>query len=209
MVKRIFDVIVSLIGLIILSPILLVIALLIKILDRGPVFYKGVRVGLAGKYFKIYKFRTMVEEAEKLGGSYVPDDDPRITNIGKFLRKFKLDELPQLINVLKGDMSLVGPRPEVPQYISFLSEEEKETLSVRPGITDWASLWDIDEGAFLAGCKNPEKKYLEEIKPVKVRLQLRYVRNKSFLVDINIIILTILSIITRKKIISKVDFGRY
>jgi len=209
MAKRIFDIVASLIGLVILSSIMLVIALVIKIVDRGPVFYKGIRAGLWGENFKIYKFRTMVEGAEKLGGSCVPDDDPRITNVGRFLRKYKLDELPQLFNVLKGDMSLVGPRPEVPEYISLLSDEGKEILSVKPGITDWASLWDIDEGAFLSGCKNPEKKYLEEIKPVKTRLQIKYVRNKSFLVDIKIIILTILSVITRKRIISKIDFERY
>lgn len=185
---------------------MLIIAILIKILDKGPIFYKGVRVGLGGRYYKIYKFRTMVKEAENIGGSCVPDDDPRLTRVGNFLRKFKLDELPQLINVLKGDMSLVGPRPEVPQYISFSSEEDKEILSVRPGITDWASLWDIDEGALLAGCENPEKKYLEEIKPVKVKLQLRYVRDRSFFIDIKIIILTIFSIITRKRYLNTNDF---
>lgn len=133
----------------------------------GPVFYRGVRVGRNGKLFRIYKFRTMVVNAEKIGGSSTADDDPRITRIGKFIRKHKLDELPQLINVLKGEMSFVGPRPEVQHYVNMYTAEEKAMLSVKPGITDWASLWNSDEGAILAGSPDPEKTYMEEIRPEK------------------------------------------
>lgn len=201
-IKRIFDVIVSAIGLIILSPLMLVIAYLIKREDGGPVFYRGVRVGRYGKPFRIYKFRTMVVDAEKLGGPSTADDDPRITRIGRVLRKYKLDELPQLINVLKGEMSLVGPRPEVKFYVDMLSEEERELiLSVRPGITDWASLWNPDEGAVLAGSDDPEKTYMEKIRPTKIKLQLKYVKERSFWTDLKIIFLTILTVITKKRFV--------
>ncbi len=200
--KRIFDVIVSAIGLIMLLPVMLVIAYLIKREDGGPVFYRGVRVGRYGKSFRIYKFRTMVVDAEKLGGPSTADDDPRITRIGKILRKYKLDELPQLINVLKGEMSLVGPRPEVKFYVDMLSEEEKKLiLSVRPGITDWASLWNPDEGAILAGSDDPERTYMEKIRPTKIKLQLKYVKERSFWTDLKIIFLTILTVITKKRFV--------
>ena len=200
--KRIFDVIVSAIGLIMLLPVMLVIAYLIKREDGGPVFYRGVRVGRYGKPFRIYKFRTMVVDAEKLGGPSTADDDPRITRIGKILRKYKLDELPQLINVLKGEMSLVGPRPEVKFYVDMLSEEEKKLiLSVRPGITDWASLWNPDEGAILAGSDDPERTYMEKIRPTKIKLQLKYVKERSFWTDLKIIFLTILTVITKKRFV--------
>ena len=201
-IKRIFDVIVSAIGLIILSPLMLVIAYLIKREDGGPVFYRGVRMGRYGKPFRIYKFRTMVVDAEKLGGPSTADDDPRITRIGRVLRKYKLDELPQLINVLKGEMSLVGPRPEVKFYVDMLSEEEKKLiLSVRPGITDWASLWNPDEGVVLAGSDDPEKTYMEKIRPTKIKLQLKYVKERSFWTDLKIIFLTILTVITKKRFV--------
>lgn len=147
--KRLFDIVFSLLGLIILSPFILVLAILIKEEDGGSVFYRGVRVGRHGKPFRIFKFRTMVVNAENIGGPSTPDDDPRITGIGRFLRKYKLDELPQLINVLKGEMSLVGPRPEVPHYVNMLTKEERAILSVRPGITDWASICNSDEGAVI------------------------------------------------------------
>lgn len=202
MLKRAFDVAVSALALLLLVPVFILIALLIKLEDGGPVFYRGVRVGRHGKLFRIYKFRTMVPDAERLGGSATPDDDPRITKIGKLLRKYKLDELPQLINVLKGEMSLVGPRPEVPRYVEMFSEEEKAILSVRPGITDWASLWDFDEGAILAGSSDPEKDYMEKIRPTKIRLQLKYVREATFLTDVKIILLTILTLILRKRLVN-------
>lgn len=195
MIKRSFDVIFSLIGLLLVSPIFLYISLRIKLEDGGPIFFHGKRVGLYLKSFKIFKFRTMVVDAEKLGGSSTADDDPRITRIGKLLRKFKLDELPQLINVLKGDMSIVGPRPEVERYTDLFSEEEKVILSVRPGITDWASIWNADEGAILAGAEDPEQAYMELIRPTKLKLQMQYVRQQSFWVDLKIIYLTFIVVI--------------
>ena len=136
--------------------------------------------------------------AEKIGCSSTADDDPRITKIGKFVRKYKLDELPQLINVLKGEMSFVGPRPEVQHYVNMFTKEEKSILMVSPGITDWASLWNSDEGAILAGSPDPERTYMEEIRPEKIRLQLKYVKERSFFTDISIILQTISKIIKRK-----------
>jgi lipopolysaccharide/colanic/teichoic acid biosynthesis glycosyltransferase len=195
MLKRLFDIISSFFGLVAVSPVLLGIAILIKKEDRGPVFYRGVRVGRFGGPFKIFKFRTMVLNAEKLGGPSTADDDPRITRVGKFIRRYKLDELPQLINVLKGEMSVVGPRPEVQMYVDMFTEEEKSILSVRPGITDWASIWNPDEGAILAGSPDPEKTYMETIRPEKIRLQLKYVRERSFWVDLKIIAQTIIAIL--------------
>lgn len=197
MAKRLFDITVSSIGLLVLSPLLLLIALWIKLNSKGPVFYRGVRVGRFGKPFRIFKFRTMVVEAEKLGGPSTADDDPRITRAGRFIRKYKLDELPQLINVLRGEMSIVGPRPEVQMYVDMFTEEEKAILSVRPGMTDWASLWDIDEGAILAGSPDPEKTYMEKIRPEKIRLQLEYVKRHSFWVDMKIILKTLKTIFWR------------
>ena len=179
------------------SPILLTIAILIKKEDGGPVFYRGIRVGRFGKPFRIFKFRTMVVNAERLGGPSTADDDPRVTKMGKFIRKFKLDELPQLINVLKGEMSVVGPRPEVQMYVDMFTEEEKAILSVRPGITDWASIWNPDEGAILAGSPDPEKTYMEKIRPEKIRLQLKYVEEKSLWVDLKIILETLVTVFKR------------
>jgi len=197
MVKRIFDFTFSLLGLFFLSPVLFIIAFLIKVNDYGPIFYRGNRIGKNGQPFKIFKFRTMVIDAEKIGGPSTADDDPRITKVGKTLRKYKLDELPQLINVCKGEMSFVGPRPEVKQYVDMFSEEEKQILTVKPGITDWASLWNPDEGATLAGSPDPEKIYLENIRPEKIRLQLKYVRERTFLTDIKIILLTFKTILLK------------
>jgi len=194
MLKRTFDFLSSLIGLIIISPVILIIAILIKKEDGGPIFYRGIRIGRFGKPFRIFKFRTMVIDAEKLGGPSTADDDPRITRVGKFIRKYKLDELPQLLNVIKGEMSLVGPRPEVKIYVDMFTEEEKDILKVKPGMTDWASLWDIDEGAILAGSPDPEKTDLEKVRPEKIRLQLKYVRERSFWTDLKIIIQTIIKI---------------
>jgi lipopolysaccharide/colanic/teichoic acid biosynthesis glycosyltransferase len=197
MLKRTFDFLSSLIGLILISPILVTISILIKKEDRGPVFYRGARVGRFGKLFRIFKFRTMVVNAEKMGGPSTADDDPRITKMGRFIRKFKLDELPQLINVLKGEMSIVGPRPEVQMYVDMFSEGEKAILTVRPGITDWASIWNPDEGAILAGSPDPEKTYMEKIRPEKIRLQLKYVRERSLVVDMKIILKTLETVLRR------------
>ena len=197
MAKRIFDIIFSQLSLMLLFPLFLIISILIKKEDRSPVLYRGIRVGRYRKLFRIYKFRTMVMDAEKLGGPSTADDDLRITKVGKFLRKYKLDELPQLINVLKGEMSFVGPRPEVQHYVDLFTEEEKSILDVRPGITDWASLWNPDEGAILKGSKDPEKAYVKNIRPQKLKLQLKYVREQSFLSDLKIIFLTIKAVVVR------------
>lgn len=189
--KRVFDFSAALMGLLFLSPLLIFIAWRIKCKDGGTIFYRGARVGHDGKAFSIFKFRTMVVNAENMGASSTSDDDARITVIGKFLRKYKLDELPQLINVLIGDMSLVGPRPEVKKFTDLYTYEEKTILNVRPGITDWASLWNSDEGALLKGSIDPDKDYMEKIRPEKIRLQLKYVRERSFWTDIKIIFLTL------------------
>jgi len=178
-------------------PLFLIVSILIKKEDGGPVFYPGVRVGIFGKPFRMFKFRSMVVNADKIGGPSTADDDPRLLKIGKFLRKYKLDELPQLINVLKGDMSFVGPRPEVTHYVNMFTDEEKTILTVRPGITDWASLWNPDEGAILAGSPDPEKTYMEKIRPEKIRLQLKYVKEGSFLTDVKIIFKTVFKIIKK------------
>ncbi len=200
MLKRFFDIVFSLIGLIIMSHLFLIIAILIKSEDKGLVFYRGVRVGRSGKPFRMFKFRTMVVNADKIGGPSTSDDDPRITKIGKFLRKYKLDELPQLINVLKGEMSFVGPRPEVPFYVNMFTEEEKKILTVKPGITDWASLWNPDEGAILAGSSDAEKTYMEKIRPKKMQLQLKYVKKHSLSIDLKIILLTLKTVLKRGKV---------
>lgn len=200
MFKRLFDITFSSLGLIVMFPFFILSAIVIKLDSKGPVFYRGKRIGRSGKLFRIFKFRTMVYNAEKIGGPSTADDDPRITKTGKFLRKYKLDELPQLINVLKGEMSFVGPRPEVQTYIDMFTEEEKAILNVRPGITDWASLWNPDEGAILAGSPDPEKTYMEKIRPEKIKLQMKYVKDHSFLVDLKIVLLTIKTVFRRKKI---------
>jgi len=195
--KRAFDISSSLIGLVCLSPIIFLSAGLIRLNSSGPLFYRGLRVGRYGKTFRIFKFRTMVVDAESRGASSTSDDDPRITRIGKLLRKYKLDELPQLINVLRGDMSIVGPRPEVKKFTDLFSAEESTILTVRPGITDWASLWNPDEGVLLQGSLDPDQDYLEKIRPEKVRLQLKYVRERSFWTDLRIIFQT-LQVVVKK-----------
>lgn len=197
MLKGLFDIVLSFIGLVVFLPLMATIVILIRKEDGGPIFYRGIRIGRYGKLFKIFKFRTMVVNAEKLGGPSTADDDPRITKTGKFLRKYKLDELPQLMNVLKGEMSFVGPRPEVQHYVDMFTEEEKAILNVRPGITDWASLWNPDEGAILKGSKDPEKAYMEKIRPEKLKLQLKYVREGSFRIDLKIILLTLKTIMIK------------
>ncbi len=195
MIKRLFDFIFSLIGLIVLFPVFILITFLIKIFSPGPIFYKAKRIGKNGKIFEMYKFRTMVPNADKIGGPSTAGDDSRLTKIGKFLRKFQLDELPQLINILKGEMSLVGPRPEVPFYVDMMTKEEKDIiLSVKPGLTDFASLWDFHEEEILKGSSDPEKIYQEKIWPEKKRLQIKYIRERSFWTDIKIILKTIIKI---------------
>ncbi len=185
--KRVFDVLVSLFGLLLVAPLLLVIGLLIKLTSPGPVLYRGVRIGLQGQPFRILKFRSMVIDAELRGGSATAGDDPRLTSTGRFLRRYKLDELPQLFNVFVGDMSFVGPRPEVQKYVDRYSDDEKPILSLRPGITDWASIWNSNEAAVLEGSDDPEKTYEELILPTKIALQKKYVKDHSFSTDVQIL----------------------
>jgi lipopolysaccharide/colanic/teichoic acid biosynthesis glycosyltransferase len=192
--KRLLDITVSAVGLAVTSPLLLTLAIMIKRDSKGPVFYRGERVGRLGKPFRIYKFRTMAADAEKLGGPSTAADDPRLTKSAGFLKKYQLDELPQLINVLRGEMSLVGPRPEVKMYVNMFSKEEKAILSVRPGMTDYASLWNFHEGELLQGSTDPEKTYMEKIRPEKIKLQLKYVRERSFWVDLKIIFKTVMKV---------------
>ena len=193
--KRLFDMVFSALGLIILSPVLLAIVVAIKRESPGPALYKGTRIGLNGALFKMNKFRTMVINADKIGGSSTPEDDPRITRVGRFLRRYKLDELPQLINVFKGEMSFVGPRPQVKWAVDLYTPAERQILTVRPGITDYASLRFPNEGEILKGSIDPDKDYMEKIHPEKMRLSLEYVRTRSMGLDIKIIFQTLAAIV--------------
>ena len=195
LVKRIFDFTVSLIGIVIISPILLVISILIKLDSKGPILFKQIRVGKNGKPFKIFKFRTMVVDAEKKGMQITVGRDSRITKSGHVLRKTKLDELPQLFNVLTGEMSFVGPRPEVPRYVEMYDENQKSILKVRPGITDLASIEYRNENDLLAKSLDPEATYINEIMPKKIELNIEYLKNMSVLYDIKLIIRTVLVVI--------------
>ena len=197
MIKRVFDFVASLVGLFLLSPLLAVITLLIKVTSPGPVLYRGERSGRYGKAFRIYKFRTMVVNADKIGGPSTSDRDPRITPVGQFMRKLKLDELPQLFNVLRGEMSLVGPRPQVLDYVARFTPGERAILTVRPGITDWASIWNSDEGSVLARHPDPDCAYDEWIHPTKTKLQLLYVQRQNLWIDFKIIAYTLLRIVRR------------
>lgn len=174
------------------SPVLAAIAIRIKLDNDGPVVYGGRRVGLGGREFRMYKFRSMVPNAERVGGPNTPDDDPRLTRTGRFLRRYKLDELPQLFNVLKGDMSFVGPRPQVPDEVAGYTNEERDLLLVRPGITDWASLRFSNEGEILKGHDDPDRAYAELIRPEKMRLGLDYVHKGTFRDDLDILVKTAL-----------------
>ena len=195
MLKRAIDLSLALTALLPLGPLLLAIALLIKLDDGGPVFYRGVRVGRRGVAFRIYKFRTMVVNADRLGGPSTSDDDPRITRAGRWLRRSKLDELPQLLNVVKGEMSFVGPRPEVAQEVALYSAEERALLSLRPGITDWASIRFRDEGAILRGAADPHEAYRRMIRPEKMRLALEYARTASLATDCKIMVATLRALV--------------
>jgi len=192
--KRIVDIILIIPGLIILSPVFLIIMLSIKITDKGPVFFRQERVGYRGKPFNILKFRTMVVGAEKMGGQLTVGNDKRITGIGSLLRKTKLDELPQLINILKGEMSLVGPRPEVPKYVSMYTDKQRIVLELMPGITDPASIQFRNESEILARADNPEDVYIKNIMPEKIRLNLEYARDASLITDMKIVLRTILKL---------------
>ncbi|MBM7714951.1 lipopolysaccharide/colanic/teichoic acid biosynthesis glycosyltransferase [Bacillus thermophilus] len=193
--KRTMDVILSLAGLVIISPLLFIISICIKLDSRGPVFFKQTRVGRYEEPFQIFKFRTMIVDAEKKGKQITVGKDSRITKTGQFLRKYKLDELPQLINVLIGDMSLVGPRPEVPKYTAYYTNEQKRIFEIRPGITDYASIKYRNENEVLAKSEDPEKTYIEEVMRDKLSLNLKYLDQQSVINDVKIIFMTIIAIL--------------
>src|ERR1035437_540637 len=196
MLKRIFDIIFSLIGILILLPFFVLFAILI-ISDSGfPIFYSQKRVGRNGIDFPLLKFRTMKKGSDKKGLLTIGEKDSRITNSGYFLRKYKIDELPQLFNVLIGNMSLVGPRPEVRKYVEIYNAEQKKVLSVKPGITDYASIEYANENEILSKSENPEQLYINEVMPAKLKLNLKYIAEKSFVTDLEIIFKTIGKIVS-------------
>lgn len=193
--KRLFDLLVSGSGLLALSPVFLAVAVIVKLSDRGPVFFTQERVGYRGVPFRIYKFRTMVSHAEKMGAHLTPGNDCRVTGVGRVLRKLKLDEIPQLINVLKGEMSLVGPRPEVPGYAALYDSGQKKVLELVPGITDPASIKYRNESDILALYPDPEKTYIEEIMPDKIKINLSYSKKANLFSDFMVIVNTIFRVL--------------
>ena len=194
LLKRVFDIVCSFIGIIILSPFFILISILILLDSKGDIFYRQIRVGKNNEDFSLLKFRTMQTDADKKGLLTVGSRDSRVTRIGYFLRKYKLDELPQLFNVLFGSMSLVGPRPEVRKYVSLYNDEQKKVLSVKPGITDYASIEYSNENEILAKAQDPEQTYITDIMPHKLSLNLKYINEKSFTTDLKIIFKTIAKI---------------
>ncbi len=193
--KRLFDIIFSFLGLLILSPLFLLVAIIICIDSKGGVFYRQMRVGCGNQDFYIFKFRTMQTGSDKLGLLTVGGRDPRITRVGYYLRKYKLDELPQLINVLIGDMSFVGPRPEVRKYVNLYTAEQMKVLGIRPGITDYASIAYSNENEILEKSENPEEMYIQTIMPEKLTLNQKYIVSASFMTDIKLIFMTIIKIL--------------
>lgn len=191
---RFFDIFFSAFGLIILSPFFIIISLWIVLDSKGGIFYKQIRVGKNNIDFRLYKFRSMAVDSDKKGLITVGARDSRITRSGYFLRKYKIDELPQLINVLKGDMSLVGPRPEVRKYVDMYTDEQKKVLSVRPGITDYASIEYMDENIILAQAPEPHKAYIEQVMPDKINYNMKYINNRSIKEYFKIIVLTIIKL---------------
>jgi len=189
--KRVFDVIISSLGLLLLAPAFLIVALITKLDSRGPVFFKQARIGREFRPFLIYKFRTMVADAASRGGALTVGIDPRVTRAGGILRSTKIDEIPQLINILKGDMSFVGPRPEVPEFVELFRSDYEEILRVRPGLTDLASLKYRNEAMILAQAENPHEDYLKRVLPDKIRLAKEYIRRSSFLFDLGLIFRTV------------------
>lgn len=192
---RLFDIVFSGIGLLLLSPLFFVLYVLIRLESKGGGFYSQERTGRGGKPFRLYKFRSMRKDADKAGLITVGGRDPRITRMGYFIRKYKLDELPQLWNVFIGDMSLVGPRPEVKKYTDLYTEEQRRVLSVRPGITDWASIEYVDENEILGKAEDPDKAYVEQIMPDKIRYNMRWIENQGVGEYFKIIFTTFWSIV--------------
>lgn len=199
MFKRLFDITFATLGLVVFSPALLFIALVIKLTSQGPILYRATRVGRYGEPFKLFKFRSMVVNADQIGPAVTGANDPRVTPIGRLLRRTKLDELPQLLNVLKGDMSFVGPRPEAPKYVAYYTEEQRDVLSVRPGITSVASIAYRHEEAMLSD-ENHEETYIQTIMPSKLAIDLDYVRNSPSLAKDSVLILrTLLALFKNAK----------
>ncbi len=197
MIKRVFDIVFGLILLILLGPVLAIVALIVRASSPGPIFYRGVRTGLHGRPFRIFKFRTMVHNAEALGGYSTAENDPRLTKSGRLLRRYKLDELPQLFNILRGEMSFVGPRPQVEHYTKLYTEQESIILSVKPGLTDYASVKYIDLDNIL-GDTNVDEKYRLEIEPDKNRLRMEYAKENNLLIDLKILLMTFLGMLKIK-----------
>jgi lipopolysaccharide/colanic/teichoic acid biosynthesis glycosyltransferase len=204
MAKRIFDILFSLLSIILFSPFCILISIAIKLDSKGPIFYRGERIGKNGNPFRIFKFRTMIQDADKNGRTTTSASDERLTNIGRIIRKFKLDELPQLLNVLQGTMSIVGPRPQVKWAIEKYNDEEKQILQLKPGITDWASIKFHNEEEIIAssGIADPDEAYMKLIHNEKTQLQLKYLHERNFFLDIKIILVTI-SMIFYTKILGK------
>ena len=188
--KRIFDIISSTIVLIVLSPLLIFISVWIALDSPGGIFYKQIRIGKDEKPFKLLKFRSMRPDSDKSGQLTIGNDN-RVTKVGRFIRRYKLDELPQLINIIRGEMSVVGPRPEVPKYVNMYSAEQKEVLLALPGLTDYASLEYLDEQKVLGAAADPESVYIEEVMPAKLKLNLKYINERNFWLDIKLIFRTI------------------
>lgn len=201
--KRIFDLVLSLLGLIVLSPVFLILSILIVKDSPGGVFFRGERVGQHGRIFKIYKFRSMKPDCEGKGKWNVGDNDDRITKIGHFLRKSKLDEIPQLINVVKGDMSLVGYRPELKYYVDMYTQKEMPILDLKPGITDWASMTNFEQFKGFTEAEDPDAFYLEKVRPLKLRLQLYYRYHHGFFSDIYCILYTVYKVVTHSQKLPK------
>ena len=196
MVKRCFDILFSFVGVLLTAPFFLLVAIIIKLSSKGPIFFRQTRIRKGGVEFKIIKFRTMIVDAEKFGGQITPSNDPRITTIGKLLRKTKLDELPQLINVLLGEMSLVGPRPEVPHYVNLYTPDQQKVIDLVPGITDPASIKYSNEGEILAASSDPEKAYIDSIMPEKIRMNLEYAAKANIFTDMGVILKTLARVVS-------------
>jgi lipopolysaccharide/colanic/teichoic acid biosynthesis glycosyltransferase len=198
MAKRALDLAISGLGLLVLSPLMLIAAIWIKVDSKGPIFYRGERVGKDGELFGMYKFRTMVVDADRIGPAVTYNADPRVTRVGRFLRDTKLDELPQLINVLKGEMSLVGPRPEDPSYVAYYTDEQRQALRVKPGVTGPTQLEYRSEASMMDGATANEE-YLARIMPAKLELDLHYVRNRSLALDMKILWQTATTLLFRDR----------
>ena len=201
--KRLFDIVASLLGLIVLSPVFLIVSIMIVLDSKGGVFFRGERVGRHNKTFRIFKFRSMVPDCEGKGKWNVGDKDDRITRVGHFLRKSKLDELPQLINVLRGEMSFVGYRPELRYYIDMYTETEMPILDLKPGITDWASMANFEQFKGFTASEDPDVFYLEQVRPLKLRLQLYYRYHHGFWSDLGCIFWTIFKVLTHSQKLPK------